>query len=138
MGKNKMRQFLIKNRHGFSLIEAVMAMGVFAVGALTVSTLLVSSYQNNQSGNQITQATLLAETKMEELKNTSDISLLVDEDEANIDQDGQAGGRFTRTTRITNPLGGNFSRQIQVTVNWTSKGRNRLVVFTSMTHGNGI
>lgn len=138
MGKNKMRQFLIKNSRGFSLIEAVMAMGVFAIGALTVSTLLISSYQNNRSGNQITQATMLAETKMEELKSTSDISMLVDEDEANIDQDGQAGGSFTRRSRITNPLGGNFSRQIQVTVQWTHKGRNREVVFTSITHGNGI
>jgi type II secretory pathway pseudopilin PulG len=138
MGKNKIRQFLIKNTQGFSLIEAVMAMGVFAVGALTVSTLLISSYQNNRSGNQITQATKLAETKMEELKSTNDISMLLDEDETNIDHNGQAGGSFTRTTRITNPSGGNFSRQIQVTVNWTSKGRNRVVVFTSLTHGNGI
>ncbi|UCH19754.1 MAG: prepilin-type N-terminal cleavage/methylation domain-containing protein, partial [Deltaproteobacteria bacterium] len=83
MGKNKIRQFLIKNTQGFSLIEAVMAMGVFAVGALTVSTLLISSYQNNRSGNQITQATKLAETKMEELKSTNDISMLLDEDETN-------------------------------------------------------
>jgi prepilin-type N-terminal cleavage/methylation domain-containing protein len=138
MRKTIINNTLIKNSIGFSLIEVVMAMGVFAVGALTVSTLLVSSFQNNRQGNIITQATMLAESKMEDLKSTSDITLLADEDESNIDQNGQPGGTFTRTARITNPLGGNFSRQIEITVRWTNKSRVRRVVLTSFSHGNGI
>ncbi len=138
MGKNKIRALLIRNPRGYSLIEVVVAIGVFAIGALTVSNLLLASFQNNRAGDKITQATMLAETKMEDLKSVSDITLLADEVESDIDQNGQPGGIYTRTSRITNTFGVNFSRQIEVTVQWISKGRMRRVVLTSITQGNGI
>jgi prepilin-type N-terminal cleavage/methylation domain-containing protein len=129
---------LLRNQSGVSLIEVAIAMGVFSIGSLTVSQLLIISLQNNNIGNQITQGTMLAETRMEELKNTEDITTLINSVESGIDQYGQPGGIYTRTTTITNPLGGNFSRQIVVTVRWVSKSRLRRVVLTSFTHGNGI
>ena len=129
---------LLRNQSGLSLIEVAIAMGVFSIGSLTVSQLLIVSLQNNKTGNQTTQATMLAETRMEELKNTADVTTLVDSIESSIDQYGQPGGIYTRTTTITNPLGGDFSRQVVVTVRWVSKSRLRRVVLTSFTHGNGI
>ena len=58
-------------------------------------------------------------------------------DWAAIDENGNAGGIFTRSWVVTNPLGGGASRQIQVTVSWTKGGPNRSVVLTSITRGNG-
>ena len=129
---------LFRNQKGFSLIEVAIAMGVFSIGALTVSQLLILSLQNNNIGNQITQATMLAEAQMEELKNTGDVTTLANSVETNIDQYGQPGGIYTRTTTITNPLGGDYSRQVVVTVRWFGKGRLRRVLLSSITHGNGI
>jgi prepilin-type N-terminal cleavage/methylation domain-containing protein len=132
-----MRSLFI-NQRGFSLIEVAIAMGVFSIGALTVSQLLILSLQNNKTGNQITQATMLAEAKMEELKSTVDVTTLANSVESSIDQYGRPGGIYTRTTTITNPLGGNYSRQVVVTVRWIGKGRLRRVLLSSFTHGNGI
>ena len=129
---------LCRNQKGFSLIEVAIAMGVFSIGALTVSQLLILSLQNNNIGNQITQATMLAEAQMEELKNTGDVTTLANSVETNIDQYGQTGGIYTRTTTTTNPLGGDYSRQVVVTVRWFGKGRLRRVLLSSITHGNGI
>ena len=119
---------LFRNQKGFSLIEVAIAMGVFSIGALTVSQLLILSLQNNNIGNQITQATMLAEAQMEELKSTRDVTTLANSLETSINQYGQPGGIYTRTTTITNPLGGDFSRQIVVTVRWFGKGRLRRVM----------
>ena len=58
--------------------------------------------------------------------------------EVGIDQHGNPGGIFSRKTTITNPLGGNFSRQIVVTVNWKKNGLKRKIVLQSMTQGGGI
>jgi prepilin-type N-terminal cleavage/methylation domain-containing protein len=129
---------ILRSQSGFSLIEVAIAMGVFSIGALTVSQLLILSLQNNNRGNQITQATMLAEAQMEELKNTGDVTTLANSVETNIDQYGQPGGIYTRTTTITNPLGGDYSRQVVVTVRWFGKGRLRRVLLSSITHGNGI
>jgi prepilin-type N-terminal cleavage/methylation domain-containing protein len=129
---------ILRSQSGFSLIEVAIAMGVFSIGALTVSQLLILYLQNNNRGNQITQATMLAEAQMEELKNTGDVTTLANSVETNIDQYGQPGGIYTRTTTITNPLGGDYSRQVVVTVRWFGKGRLRRVLLSSITHGNGI
>ncbi len=136
--KIQMLKSLFSNPRGYSLIEVTIALGVFAIGALSVSQLLVLSLQNNKTGNEITQATLLAETKMEGLKGIEDVTTLTSEVESRIDQYGQPGGIFTRTCNISNPLGGDFSRQIRVTVRWFTKSRMRRVMLTSWTQGNGI
>ncbi len=129
---------LFNNQKGFSLIEVAIAMGVFSIGALTISQLLILSLQNNKIGNQTTQATMLAEAQMEELKSAKDVTTLANSVESSIDQYGQPGGIYTRTTTITNSLGGNYSRQVVVTVRWFGKGRLRRVLLSSLTHGNGI
>jgi prepilin-type N-terminal cleavage/methylation domain-containing protein len=129
---------LLSKKNGYTLIEVAIAMVVFAIGALTVTQLLILSFQNNKTGNEITQAVLLAEAKMEELKSVNDVAMLASAVESNINQYGQPGGIYTRTANIANPLGGDFSRQIEVTVQWIAKGRMRTVRLTSFTHGNGI
>jgi len=126
------------NQNGFSLIEVLFAMAIFSIGILAVAKMELLTAKNNRSGNEITQATLLVESHMERLKNISDVTDLGDLDETNLDQSGTPGGIFTRSTRITNPLGGDFSRQIEITVAWNKLGRSRQVVLTSLTHGNGL
>ncbi len=133
-----LRRSRFTDQQGYSMIEVTIAMAVFAISALAVSQLLVLTFQSNKSSNEITQATLLAEARMEDLKNVPDVTTLTGVVESNIDQYGRPGGIYRRTTTVTNPMGGDFSRQIEVTVQWMTKGRPRSVRLISFTHGNGI
>ena len=124
---------------GFSLIEVLIAMAIFSIGILAVANMQLWNVKNNTTGNITTLATLLARDQMEQLKNVADVTTLASgADPGNpIDENGNAGGIFTRSWVVTNPLGGSASRQLQITVSWTKGGPNRSVVLTSITRGNG-
>ena len=120
------------------MIEVVVALAIFSIGILAIAQLQISAVRNNTNGNLATQATMLAEAQIENLKNTSNVTLLADSVETGIDQNGAAGGIYTRTTVISNPMGGDFSRQIHVTVQWVRDGRLRRVILKTLTQGSGI
>ena len=56
----------VENR-GFSIIEVIFALSIFAIGILAVSTLAISSVNSNASARRITDATALAEDRLEKL-----------------------------------------------------------------------
>ena len=125
---------------GFTLIEVLIAIAIFSVGILAVAKMQYWNVRNNTTGNMTTQATMLARQQMEALKSQDieDLTTGTTPDPNNpIDEDGNPGGIYTRQWRVTNPLGGTSSRQIQVTVSWNRNGQNRSVVLTSITRGNG-
>jgi Tfp pilus assembly protein PilV len=129
------------NPKGSMLVEALIAIAIFSIGFLAVSTLVVSATRNNTKGNILTQANMLARQRMEQLKNTPDITTLPSDPttntESGIDANGDPGGIYTRTTTIEDTLGTNTSRAIEVTVNWTRQGQDRNVVLRTITKGNG-
>ena len=131
-----------KNTKGYMLIEALIAISIFSIGFLAVATLVLSAANNNNSGNRLTQANMLARQTLEQLKSTPDITTLPSESttttEPGIDAYGDPGGIFTRTTRIENLLPSNTSRAIEVTVSWSWHGRNRSIVMNTITKGKGI
>lgn len=136
-----MIQVTKKRQRGFSLIEVMFAMAIFAIGILAVAKMELITAKSNRSAHQTTQALLLVESQIERLKNISDVSDLdaMDGDQnTNIDAFGNPGGIYTRTTHVTNPLGGDYSRRVEVSVEWTRLGRNRRVALSSLTHGNGL
>ena len=132
------------NSKGFTLIETLIAMAIFSIGILALGTMQLWSVKNNTTGNITTQATLLAKAKIEELKNTGDVTDLgpldteIDDPNNPIDTVGNAGGIYTRQWKITNPLDDNKTRRIQVTVSWNRRGQNRSVVLETITQGKGI
>jgi prepilin-type N-terminal cleavage/methylation domain-containing protein len=124
---------------GFSLIEVLVAIAIFAVGVLAVAKMQYWNTRNNTTGNITTQATMLARQKIEELKSLdfgeADMALGNHPDPNNpIDENGNSGGIYTRQWDVTNPLGGS-TRQIQVTVSWTRHGQTRDIELTSITTG---
>ena len=136
-----MTQVIKKSQRGFSLIEVMFAMAIFAIGILAVAKMELVTAKSNRSAHQITQALLLVESQLERLKNVSDVTTLdsMDGDKnVNIDALGNPGGIYTRTTHVTNPLGGDYSRRVEVSVEWTRQGRNRRVALSSLTQGNGL
>ena len=131
----------IENPNGYMLVEALISIAIFSVGFLAVAALVLSVSRNNISGNQLTEANMLAREQLEQLKSNSDITLLPADSttfsDGPMDGNGNPGGIYTRTWTIQDALGFNTSREIKVTVNWTSRGRNRSVVLSTITKGNG-
>ena len=146
MKKNQTKpaiQRLARNHRGYLLIEALFAMAIFAIGFMAIGKLIISTTRNNTRANITTQATLLASKKLEELKYTGDITSLpsnttIITDENPIDENGNSGGIFHRSWKISDPLRYNTSRQIEVTVSWTRRGKQRSVVLSTITKGGGI
>ena len=133
MKDNVAGKISLKNKKGYMMVEALIAIAIFSVGFMAVATLVFSSSRNNINGNLLTQANMLAREKMEELKSTTDLTELDTPAAAET-----VGGIFTRTWTASDPLTSGTSREIQVTVSWVSKGQNRNVVMKTITRGRGI
>lgn len=139
----KRNNILIKstNPKGYMLIEALISIAIFSIGFLAVATMVLSATRNNTTGNILTQANMLARQRLEQLKNTPDITTLpsglTTTTESGLDANGDPGGIYTRITTIEDTLKFNTSRAVEVTVNWTWRGRNRSVVLRTITKGNG-
>jgi type IV pilus assembly protein PilV len=61
----------LNNNDGFTLIELLIAMTIMAVGMLAVAQLQVRAMQGNQFAKHVTESTIWAEDKMEELMTMS-------------------------------------------------------------------
>ena len=57
---------------GFTLIEILIAIAVFAIGMLAVGSMQISAVNNNFAARMRTEATILASEKMEELMSLED------------------------------------------------------------------
>ena len=116
---------------GYSLIEVLVAMAIFSVGVLAVATMILSTTENTTGGNLLTQATMLARDKIEELKRIKDVAALADGVEDNIDDSGNPGGIYRREWDISNGPTAD-SRKIEVTVSWTRENKPKSVVLTTL------
>jgi len=139
MKLERSRGILPAGNKGFTMVEVLITIAIFAIGVLAVASMQYWSVRNTATGNVMTQAANLARAQMETLKNVPVVTTLVSGADANnpIDANGTPGGIFTRTWVITNPLGTSVTRQIDVTVAWRRNGQNRSVVLTSISRGNG-
>jgi len=59
--------FRLRNSSGYTLVEVLVAVVFFALGILSLYRLQAGSVQTNSQSNMITQATLLAQSRMEQL-----------------------------------------------------------------------
>jgi len=124
------------NQSGFSLVELLIAMAILALAMLAAGSMQFNSIRNNTSGNIITQAHMLAKGKMEELKNTRDLTTIASGVENGINAEGQPGGIYDRSWTVNNF--GTTARRITVTVQWNKGSQTRRISISSNTRGNGV
>jgi len=116
---------------GFTLIEVLVAIAIFAIGILAVAKMQYWTFRNNSTGDKTTQATMLARQKIEEIK-SQDIEDMADGNDS--------GGIYTREWGVAEPPGcpaGCSARRIVVTVSWDQQGQTRSIELTTITRGNG-
>ncbi len=106
------------SRPGFTLLEMLIALTVFAVGTLSVMELLQRGQAGVTDGENVLIATHLAQWRMEELRNTAYASLA---NEAKASISNPSGfTRFSRQVTVTTPYAN--LRQVVVSVYWTTTG----------------
>ena len=84
MKRKKSKKGILQNCRGFSLIEVLLGISVFMIGMLGVTALNISSLKSNTFSGNLSEATFLAATKIEELMATDfddPLSELFDEDD---------------------------------------------------------
>ena len=136
------------NQKGFSLIEILIAITVFAIGILAVGKMQIAAIKGNSFANDLTKATTLAQDRMEELIGLSydDTDSLDDtdtDDEAGLDDNTTAtadhndsnnpvDGRYNIFWNIATDHPINNTKEIRVIVRWTDRGTQKRVSITSM------
>jgi Tfp pilus assembly protein PilV len=101
---------------GFSIIETMIALSIFTIGILAVATLVLSSIGENASARRITEATALAETRLEQL-----VALPYGEIASNT----VTQGAYTVAWNVTEDVIIDDTKSITVTVSWWFRGRQR-------------
>ncbi len=62
---------IAKPRSGFTLVEVLIALMIFSIGLLGLSAMTISMIRGLSGNKDLTTATVLAQEKMEDIKNTS-------------------------------------------------------------------
>lgn len=107
-----------QGRNGFTLVEILVAVFILVVGILGVISVATTVINGNAFGKRITTATVLAQEKMEELKNTAYASVVTGSDTQE--------SIYTRTWTVTtdSPAAGMKTIEVAVTFPWESTTRN--------------
>ena len=114
------------NASGFTLIELLIAAMIITGGMLTMASFLGNLMNKNASNERKTMATVIAEEKIEDLRNDA---LKIDLNDANDGTDTitTQAGNFTRTWDVDDSVDPN---QITVVVDWAGAGNSQLTLVT--------
>jgi prepilin-type N-terminal cleavage/methylation domain-containing protein len=112
---------------GFTLLELVIAMGLFASGLLAMALLTSGLMTHNMTSRNRAVAIQLARSKIEMLRQNP-YSEIIDGVERNISPSGSLGsGIFSRQVVVDENADPAFKR-VTVTVSWPSKGAHRVTL----------
>lgn len=112
---------------GFTLLELVIAMGLFASGLLGLTLLTSGLMTHNMTARHHAAAIQLARNKIEMLRQNG-YSGIVDGIESEMNASGDSGsGIFSREVEVEENDDPAF-KQVTVTVSWRSKGEHRVTL----------
>jgi len=112
---------------GFSLLEVLVALVFLAVGLLALAGLQMTSLRGNNFSHHLSLATVVAQDRLEFLKNLPLSSNRLLPTQYNDQRVTLSGMSFERTYSVTQA---DNMRTIQYTVRWND-GRNHSVTFTT-------
>jgi type IV pilus modification protein PilV len=126
------------NDSGFTIIEVLIAMAIFAIGILGIAKLQISSIGGNRTAMEVSEASFLCEGKLEELMSIP----YADADVVDTTNDGEDGldastvdtadhnassddGLYTILWNVAEDFPVNNTKTIKVIVGWSNMGRSR-------------
>ena len=114
---------MMRDAKGFTLIELLVAISVMAIALAGIASMGVSTMQADTQGRQVTEATALAQAKLEELRvlRRSDADWATgSHSEAGLYSDGSSGGgSYDREWEVEADYNGfNSLSRVTVTVSW--------------------
>ncbi|MGA1867582.1 MAG: type IV pilus modification PilV family protein [bacterium] len=126
----------MRNQQGFTLVEIFLSIIILSVGLLLIAELQITGAKGNKNSKDMSSAVLLAESKIEELKE-SGFSSLIDGNypvgtNLPIDSSGAPGGIFTRTWKISPYKGSNSMKYIEVNVQWAEKEKSHTICLNTV------
>lgn len=121
-------------QHGFSLMEIVVAMGLFALSMAGFASLAMSSTWANGHSRRHGAATALAQSKLEELRNVVMTALVSGADGTTLTASGTPGGIYSRSWTVQHGTPTATSATVAVTVTWSAPpGNHQLELRTVVT-----
>lgn len=114
---------------GFTLMEMVVAMGIFAVGMLGACLMASGLINSNASARNRADATQLAQNKLETL-GRGEYSVIVDDLEENIDAAGVSGSGIFQREVVVVEKASPRCKEVMVKVSWQAKGSHRVELKT--------
>ena len=116
------------NKKGFTLIEVLVGLVLLAVGLLAIAGMQITSVKSNSFSNSMTQASILAQDRLEALRN---LAFGHEDLGAGTHNEGVIPGTsFTRQYTVAVIPGTNMLN-ITVTVSWTDTS-NHTVSFSTV------
>lgn len=116
----------MRKQKGFTLTEVLVGLVILAVGILAVAGLQIASIRGTFFSNNLRQASVLAQNRLEFLKS---LDLATDSKLASGDHNDVADGIFQGRYTATN--NGTFAT-IQYTVQWVEKGTLHHIAFSTI------
>ena len=117
---------LIRSRAGFSLIEVLVAIGIFSFAMLGLAIGAITITRSNKTSQSHTVATNVAQDKLEQLKASAFAAVGAGGDVPPSVQ----GVAFTRNWTVTNNTA--TFKQINVTVQWTDYTPHSLTISSAI------
>jgi Tfp pilus assembly protein PilV len=120
---------------GFTTLEALVAMGIFAVVMLGIGSLPVTVIHANLRARHVTAATNLARDKIEELRHGGYSDLAAGSDGTLLTESSDKGGNRAYYSRTWAVSSGSIpvSKEVLVTVEWTDTTAQTVTMTTVMT-----
>jgi len=87
-----MKKLRVEN--GFTLIEVMVSIVILAIGLLGLAPMMAISITGNAFANEATEATVLAQDRIEELKNTATFASIPQSDSVDVD------GKYSVVSRV--------------------------------------
>jgi type IV pilus modification protein PilV len=107
-----------RKEQGFSLLELLIAVAILSVGLLGAAGLQATAINGNLHGNTMSQATVLAQNVVEEIRDADYES--VNQTNYPVTENNVDGTIFNRSVLIEDNVPLNELKRITVTVSWTA------------------
>jgi type II secretion system protein I len=123
----------MKNRvkyNGFTLIETLIVLVILAIALLALAGLMVTTTKNNSVGGHMTEAAILAQDKLEELRATRFDNILTGNDQ----KTGSHGIQYARNWNVATSADGNL-KTITLDVGWSDEYNHSIRIISALNRG---